>query len=354
MKNGKKLLALLAAASMTVLTACGTVGGQAAAEAPAAEEPKTEEAAPAQEQTEETADSAEAAEGESYLVGICQLVQHPALDAATQGFKDALTEALGDAVSFDEQNAAGDAATAATICTNLVSENVDLILANATPALQAAAAATGDIPILGTSITEYGVALELSDFNGTVGTNVSVTSDLPPLDQQAAMVTELIPDAKTVGILYCSAEPNSKYQADVVEKCLEDAGLTVTIYTFSDSNDVAAVTGEACANSDVLYIPTDNTAASCTEAINNVAQPAGVPIIAGEEGIMQGCGVATLSISYYDLGVTTGQMAVKILTGESNVSEMPIEYYPNPVKEYNPAIAEALGIDIPDDYVAVE
>ena len=354
MKNAKKLLAILAAASLTVMTACGTVGGQAAAEAPAEAEPKTEEAAPAQETEEATADSAEAKEGESYLVGICQLVQHPALDAATQGFRDALTDALGDAVSFDEQNAAGDASTAATICTNLVSENVDLILANATPALQAAAAATGDIPILGTSITEYGVALELENFDGTVGGNVSGTSDLPPLDQQAAMVTELFPEAKTVGIVYCSAEPNSKYQADVVEKCLEDAGLTVTIYTFSDSNDVAAVTGEACANSDVLYIPTDNTAASCTEAINNVAQPAGVPIIAGEEGIMQGCGVATLSISYYDLGVTTGQMAVKILTGESDISEMPIEYYPNPVKEYNPAIAEALGVEIPEDYIAVE
>ena len=351
MKNKKRFPAMAAAAMMAVLSACGTVGGQAPAQPSAQEtEAKTEAS-----ETGATEEKAEADTGDkTYLVGICQLVQHPALDAATQGFKDALTEALGDAVSFDEQNASGDSSTAATICTNLVSENVDLILANATPALQAAAAATGDIPILGTSITEYGVALEIENFDGTVGGNISGTSDLPPLDQQADMVTELFPDAKNAGILYCSAEPNSKYQAEVVEKCLTQAGLNVTVYTFSDSNDVAAVTGEACANCDVLYIPTDNTAASCTEAINNVAQPAGVPIVAGEEGLMKGCGVATLSISYYDLGVTTGKMAVKILTGESDISEMPIEYYPDPVKKYNPAIAEALGIKIPEDYTAAE
>ncbi len=320
------------------------------------------EAASGSTAAETTSVSAEAdADGASYTVGICQLVQHVALDAATQGFKDALIEEFGEAsaagqpgVYFDEQNAAGDAATATTICTNLVAENVDLILANATASLQAAAAATSDIPILGTAITEYSVALELDDFDGTVGGNISGTSDLPPLDQQAAMVTEIVPDAQNVGILYCSAEPNSKYQADVVKAALEEQGLTVNIYTFSDSNDVSSVTGEACNNSDVLYIPTDNTAASCTEAINNVALPAGVPIIAGEEGIMAGCGVATLSIDYYGLGVTTGEMAVKILKGEADISEMAIEYYPNPVKEYNPAIAEQLGIEIPDDYTAYE
>ena len=274
-----------------------------------------------------TAASASAAKASGkYTIGICQLVQHPALDAAT----------------------------ATQICTNLVSENVDLILANATAALQSAAAATSTIPILGTSITDYGVALDIDDFNGTVGGNISGTSDLPPLDQQADMVTELFPDAKNVGILYCSAEPNSKYQADQVKGYLEDAGLTVNVYTFSDSNDVASVTGEACNNSDVLYIPTDNTAASCTEAINNVALPAKVPIIAGEEGIMAGCGVATLSIDYYGLGQTTGKMAAQILKGEADISEMPIQYYDNPVKEYNPDICEKLGITVPDGYTAYE
>ena len=329
----KALVLLLALAMVLSLAACGSAPAETPAEEPAA--------APA------------AAEGEVYTVGICQLVQHVALDAATQGFKDALTEALGDKVVFVEQNAAGDIPTCSTIVNGFVSDGVDLILANATPALQAAVAATDSIPILGTSVTEYGVALDIKDFNGTVGGNVSGTSDLAPLDQQAAMILELFPEAKTVGILYCSAEPNSVYQADVVKAELEKSGVTVSVYTFADSNDVAAVTATACDENDVLYIPTDNTAASCTEAINNVAEPAGVPIIAGEEGICAGCGVATLSINYYDLGVTTGKMAAKILTGEANISEMPIEYFPDPVKKYNPAICEALGITVPEDYVAI-
>ncbi len=322
----KKIVAIVMAAAMLLsLCACA-----AAPEVPAA--------APA---------------AKTYTVGICQLVQHVALDAATQGFKDALTEALGDAVVFDEQNASNDIPTCGTICSGFAASNVDLILANATPALQAAASATQDIPILGTSVTEYGVALDIDDFSGTVGGNISGTSDLAPLDQQAQMIMELVPDAKNVGILYCSAEANSVYQAQVVEQCLTDAGLSVEIYTFSDSNDVAAVTATACEASDVLYIPTDNTAASCTEAINNVAEPAGVPIIAGEEGICKGCGIATLSINYYDLGVTTGNMAAKILTGESNISEMPIEYFQNPVKKYSAERCELLGITIPEGYEAI-
>ena len=291
---------------------------------------------------------------ETYTVGICQLVQHEALDAATKGFCDALTDALGDKVTFIEQNASNDIPTCATICSGLVAEDVDLILANATPALQAAATATDTIPILGTAVTEYGVALDIENFDGTVGGNVSGTSDLAPLDQQAAMLLELLPEAKTVGILYCSAEANSVYQAQVVQSCLEEAGVEVKIYTFADSNDVSTVTATACDECDALYIPTDNTAASCAEAINNVAEPAGVPIVAGEEGICKGCGIATLSINYYDLGYTTGQMAVKILTGESDISEMPIEYFPNPVKKYNPTLCESLGITVPEDYVAIE
>lgn len=291
---------------------------------------------------------------ETYTVGICQLVQHVALDAATQGFIDALTEELGDAVTFDNQNASGDISTCATICNNFAASGVDLILANATPALQAAVAATDTIPVLGTSITEYGVALDIDDFNGVVGGNVSGTSDLAPLDQQAAMVAELFPDAKTVGILYCSSEANSVYQAKVVQEELEKMGLTVVVSTFADSNDVATVTQAVCDEVDVIYIPTDNTAASCTEAISNVAEPAGVPIIAGEEGLCQGCGIATLSINYYDLGVTTGKMAAKILKGEADIAEMPIEYFQNPVKKYNPEFAEAFNMTFPEDYVAME
>lgn len=294
------------------------------------------------------------ADGKTYVVGICQLTQHDALDAATQGFKDALVEALGDAVSFDEQNASNDIPTCGTICTGFAASNVDLILANATPALQAAVSATQTIPILGTAVTEYGVALDIENFDGTVGGNVSGTSDLAPLDQQAKMLLELIPDAKTVGILYCSAEANSVYQANVVQAALEAEGCTVKVYTFADSNDVATVTATACAECDALYIPTDNTAASCTEAINNVAEPAGIPIVAGEEGICKGCGIATLSISYYELGVTTGKMAAKILTGETDISEMPIEYYQNPVKKYDAVRCQMLGIEVPADYTAME
>ncbi|MBQ1264634.1 MAG: ABC transporter substrate-binding protein [Oscillospiraceae bacterium] len=321
----KKILAIVMAAAMLLsLCACGA----------------------ASEQT--------AAPGEkTYTVGICQLVQHVALDAATQGFKDALTEELGDAVVFDEQNASNDIPTCGTICSGFAASNVDLIMANATPALQAAASATQDIPILGTSVTEYGVALDIADFTGTVGGNISGTSDLAPLDQQAQMIIELVPDAQNIGILYCSAEANSVYQAEVVEACLAEAGKNVTVYTFSDSNDVAAVTATACDASDAIYIPTDNTAASCTEAINNVAEPAGVPIIAGEEGICKGCGIAALSINYYDLGVTTGKMAAKILTGESDISEMPIEYFQNPVKKYDTERCELLGITIPEGYEAI-
>lgn len=300
-----------------------------------------------------TACGGEGGEAETYTVGICQLVQHPALDAATQGFKDALTEAFGDKVTFEDGNASNDIPTCATICNGFVMSEVDLILANATPALQAAASATDSIPVLGTAVTEYGVALSIDNFNGTVGTNISGTSDLAPLDQQADMVSELFPDAKNVGILYCSGEPNSKYQAKVVRECLEKKGLTVKEYTFADSNDVSTVTATACDENDVLYIPTDNTAASCTEAINAIALPAGVPIVAGEEGICKGCGVVTLSIDYYELGRTTGQMAVKILKGESDISEMPIEYYPEPVKKYNADIASKLNITVPGDYTAI-
>ena len=346
----KKILALILALCMVfALCACGAAPAEEAAEEPAAEAPAE---APAEEAAEEPAEEP-AEEAETYVVGICQLVQHDALDAATQGFIDVLTEELGDAVSFDSQNAAGDIPTCATICNGFVADGVDLIMANATPALQAAVAATEDIPILGTSVTEYGVALEIDGFDGLVGGNVSGTSDLAPLDQQAAMIIELFPEAEVVGILYCSAEANSVYQADVVKAELEAAGLTVNIYTFADSNDVATVTGVACDECDVLYIPTDNTAASCTEAINNVAEPAGVAIVAGEAGICSGCGVATLSIDYYELGRTTGAMAVKILTGEADIAEMEIEYYPDPVKQYNAQLAEAMGVEIPEDYEAI-
>ena len=345
----KKAVSLMMAAAMTMgLAACGSTASTDTAASAADTASSTEAAA-------STADSTAAADGKVYNIGICQLVQHEALDAATQGFKDALVEKLGEgSVKFDEQNASGDSANCATIVNGFVSNGVDLILANATAPLQAAAQATADIPVLGTSITDYATALDISDWTGTVGNNISGTSDLAPLDQQAAMIQELFPDAKSVGLLYCSAEPNSVYQCDVIEGCLTEEGYTVARYAFTDTNDVTSVAQTAADNSDVIYIPTDNTAASNTEAIANVVIPAKVPVVAGEEGICSGCGVATLSISYYDLGYATGEMAAKILADGADVSTMPVEFAPNVTKKYNAANCEALGITVPDDYTAIE
>ena len=328
----KKILALTMAAAMTLgLAACGSSGASSAS----------------------AGASASSASAKTYTVGICQLVQHPALDAATKGFRDALTEKLGTSVTFDEQNAAGDSATCATICNGFVSSNVDLIMANATASLQAAAAATDTIPILGTSVTDYSTALNISNWSGTTGSNITGTSDLAPLDGQAAMLNELFPKAKNVGILYCSGEANSAYQVKTITPYLEKYGYSVKSYTFSDSNDVASVATTACADSDVLYIPTDNTAASCAETINNVAQPAGVPIVAGEEGICAKCGVAALSISYYDLGYATGEMAYEVLVNGADPATMQIQFAPKFTKEYSADRASALGVTIPSDYTAI-
>ncbi|MGM9548382.1 MAG: ABC transporter substrate-binding protein [Faecousia sp.] len=341
----KKILAIVLAAVMLLsMTACGA----------STSAPETTAAAPAETAAAAAPAETEAAPAETYVVGICQLVQHDALDAATQGFKDALTEVLGDQVTFEEKNASGEPANCTTIVNGFVASKVDLIMANATPALQAAASATGEIPILGTSVTDYATALELDNWTGTVGGNISGTSDLAPLDQQAAMIQELFPDAKNVGLLYCSAEANSQYQVDEMVKYLADLGMTGTPFAFTDTNDVASVAQAACDASDVLYIPTDNTAASNTEAIANVVLPAKVPAVVGEAGICAGCGVATLSISYYDLGYATGKMAAKILTGEASISEMPVEYAPEVTKMYNVANCEALGVTIPDDYEPME
>ena len=285
-------------------------------------------------------------------IGVIQLVQHDALDLATQGFSDAVKAAIPDA-DIEVQKASGDTAACATHANSFVSAGVDLIMANATPALQAASAATADIPVLATSITEYGVALGIDDFSGVTGINVSGTSDLAPLSEQAAMVKEIFPEAKKVGLLYCSAEANSIYQVKVVGEELAKLGYETEEFPFTDSNDVASVAQNAADNCDVIYIPTDNTAAAYKETIGNVVIPASIPVIAGEEGICAGCGVATLTISYYDIGYKTGEMAVEILVNGADISTMPIEYAPQFVKKYNPEIAESLGVAIPEGYEAM-
>ena len=290
-----------------------------------------------------------------FTIGICQLAPHPALDAATAGFKEEVIKRLGEEnVQFDEQNAAGEANNCTTIVSSFVNKKVDLIMANATPALQAAANATLTIPILGTSITEYGVALGLEDFKGVTGTNISGTSDLAPLDEQAKMVKEIFPSASKVGILYCSAEANSKYQVDVVTEELGKLGLQVEAMSFSDSNDISSVLNAKADSVDVLYIPTDNTCANNAGIIDAICSQKNLPVVAGEEGLCKGCGAVTLSISYHNIGVKTGEMAAKILLNNADIKTMEIEYDENPVKKYNPVICQRLGIEPPISYTAIE
>ncbi len=290
-----------------------------------------------------------------FNIGICQLVAHPALDKATEGFIKAVEDGLGkDNVKFDKQEAAGDPAICSTIANSFVSKRVDLIMANATPAVQAAYNSTSSIPILGTSVTEYGVALNIKDFNGTVGGNVSGTSDLAPLDGQADMVAELFPDAKKVGLLFCSAEANSKYQIDKVEGFLQAKNLETKRITFSETNELQSVLTAGIQDLDVLYIPTDNKCADNVTIIDAVCRPAKLPVICGEEGICKGCGVATLSIDYFNLGVKTGQMAVEILKDKKDISKMAIAYDENPVKKFNKAIADELGITVPATYTEIQ
>ena len=294
----------------------------------------------------------------TYTVGIGQLVQHEALDAATEGFKRALTEKLGDNVKFVEKNAAGDIPTCATITNGFVADGVDLILANPTPVLQAAAQSTTTIPVVATAVTDFASALDIAadDWTGATGINVTGTSDLAPLDEQAAMFKTLVPEAKTIGIVYCSAEANSVYQAKVVSEELTKLGLTAKEFTASETNDIAAVVQAACDECDALYIPTDNTMASATGTIEPIVTKANKVVIAGEEGICKGCGVATLSISYDAIGYNAGLMAYEILVEGKDPATMDIKV---PTKEdvifkYVPERAEALGITVPDGYETLD
>lgn len=333
----KKLFAVSLAAVMTLsLAACG--GGNSSSES-----------------TDDAADDAAADSSKAYKIGILQQLEHPALDAATEGFQDACKDLFGEEnVTFDLQNGQGEQANCATIANNFVADNVDLILANATTALQCAAAATDEIPILGTSVTDYATALDISDWTGATGVNISGTSDLAPIDKQEEMLVELLPDAKTVGILYCSAEPNSAYQAKLFEEALDKDGIAYKEYTAADSNEIQSVVTAAVAEVDAIYIPTDNTMAGNTEIINNICLPEKIPVIAGEEGICSGCGIATLSISYYDIGYKAGEMAYDILVNGADITTMNVESAPEVTKEYNAANCEELGIEIPDDYTAIE
>ena len=293
------------------------------------------------------------AQDAQYTIGICQLIQHEALDVSTRGFMDALTEKLGDQVSFNLQNASGDTATCISIANAFIAEEVDLILANSTQALQAVYASTGDIPILGTSVTDYAAALDMDEWTGVTGVNVSGTSDLAPLQDQAELLRQLYPDARNVGLLYCSAEANSEYQAAIITGFLTGMGYRCTPYTFTDTNDVFSVTQTACAASDVIFVPTDNTVATCTQVIRNVVETERTPIIGGDSGLCSGCGVATLTIDYYDLGYATGEMAYEILVEGREISSMPVRMIPSFKYVYNAELCRYLGVNVPPSWEAV-
>lgn len=301
--------------------------------------------------TEDSSEVSAAVSGKVYKVGICQLVQHDALDAATNGFMDALKEKLGSNVEFDLQNAAGDSPTCATITNQFTVDNVDLIMANATPALQAAIASTADIPIVATSITDFATALEADEWNGCTGINVTGTSDLMPIPTQAAMFTELLPEAKKIGIIYCSGEPNSKYQADTITKEFDKLNLEYKIYTVADTNEVASVVSLACSEVDAIYIPTDNTLVSATATVHEIASAEEIPVITADEGSAAVCAIATLSVSYYNIGYEAGLMAYDILVNGSDPAEMDIKYATDTTKKYVAANCTKLGVTVPEDYV---
>ena len=323
MKKLTKLTALLMTAAM-VMTGCG--GG-------------SEEAA-----------STDA----KYTVGIIQQMEHAALDAATQGFQDKLTELLGDDVAFDYQNAQGEQTNCTTIATKFVSDGVDLIMANATTALQSAYAATADIPIVGTSVTDY-VTAGVVDSNEAPGRNVTGVSDLSSIDAQIDVLLQFCADDTKVAVVYCSAEPNSIYQAELAEAYLKSLGRDYAVYTVADSNEIQAVLTKAVGECGAVYIPTDNTLANNMEIVKNVTVPAGVVSFAGAEQMCLEGALSTLSISYYDLGVRAGEMAYEILVNGANPAEMPVEFVSEGITpKYNADIAAALGVTVPEGMETVE
>lgn len=333
----KRIISFILAVSVTAMTAgCGLVGGPDAAK------------------DKEVQAVSEGKEKDVYKIGICQQLEHQALDSATEGFQDALVEKLGkEKVEFDYQNAQGEQTNCASIATKFVNSDVDLIMANATTSLQACAAATADIPIVGTSVTDYVVA-GVVESNDAPGRNVTGTSDLAPVDKQIELMLELVPDAKKAGILYCSSEANSVYQAEMAEEMLEAKNVEVESFTVADSNDIQQVVTKMSDSCDVIYIPTDNTIANNMEGVKNITVPAGIPVICGEENMCAVGGLATLSISYYNIGYNAGLMAYEILINGKNPADMPIQYADEVTVKYNADVAAALGMKMPEDMIAIE
>lgn len=281
-----------------------------------------------------------------FKIGVLQLVQHTALDASNKGFFAALDEA-GVKYEADQQNAAGEQATCQTIAEKLVNDKDDLILTIATPAAQAVAGVTTEIPILLTAVTDPADSGLVED-NKAPGGNVSGTSDLTPVKEQIDLLKKLIPDAKNVGILYCSAESNSVLQANMAKEACDAVGLTYQDYTVSNSNEIQTVVESMIGKVDVIYAPTDNMVAAGMATVGMVAVDNKIPIICGESGMVTAGGLATYGIDYYQLGYLAGQQAIDILVNGKDVATIPIGYLPADKCELtvNKTTADALGIDI--------
>ena len=337
MKFMKKGLAMVLAGAMIVasLTACGSSKKETTAETKAAETT-----------TETTAETKAAADGTTYKIGVLQLVEHAALDASNEGFVAALDDA-GISYTIDQQNAQGDQTACQTIAEKLVNDGDDLILAIATPAAQAVAGITPEIPIVGTAITDF-AASGLVESNDAPGGNVTGSSDLTPIEAQISLLQKVLSDAKTVGVLYCSAESNSAIQLEMTKEACAAAGLEVIEYAVASSNEIQSVVESAVGKVDALYSFTDNTIAAGMNTVAMVANENNLPVIAGEEGMVNAGALCTYSIDYYELGYLAGQMAVKILTEGADPATMPIEYYPEETCEFigNEDTAATLGIDI--------
>lgn len=343
-KSSKAISFILAGVMAMALSACGSKPAETAA---ASESGKQEETtAAAQSKEEEKSAAAKTAEGKEFKIGVLQLVQHTALDAANKGFIAALDDS-GIHYTVDQQNASGDQSTCQTIASKLVNDGDDLILAIATPAAQAVAGSTSDIPVLVTAVTDPAES-HLVESNETPGGNVSGTSDLTPVKEQIDLLKQLLPDAKTVGILYSSAESNSVIQADMARDAIEAQGMKSVDYTVSNSNEIQTVITSMVGKVDAIYAPTDNTIAAGMTTVGMVAEENKIPVVCGEEGMVKAGGLATYGIDYYELGYLTGQQAVKILSEGGDISKMPIEYLPKDKCKLsvNEEMAKALGIDI--------
>ena len=278
-----------------------------------------------------------ASSDKTYKIGVLQLTEHPALDAANEGIVAALDDS-GIKYEIDQQNAQNDQSACATIASKLVGDGDDLIFVIATPAAQAVAAATQDIPIVGTAITDYAASGLVAD-NDAPGGNLTGSSDMNPVDEQIAMLQKVLPEAKHVGMLYCTAEANSVIQVEMAEAACDAAGLTHDRYTVSSSNEIQSVVESMVGKVDAVYAPTDNTIAAGAAQVGQIAKEGKLPIIAGEENMCMQCGICTLSIDYKELGKMAGQMGVEILTEGKKPAEMAIEHEET-------AMAEALGIDL--------